>query len=410
MGMGNGPAILGQARAHLTQMVAHLARVNPNAPRLSSLYLRHGSRLGVRGDIAFAQALHETDYFRYGGLVQPEQNNFAGLGATGPGNPGASFATPEEGVIAHLQHLYAYASTAPLPNTMAKVDPRFDLVQRGSAPHLYDLNGRWAVPGEGYGEAIDRILGKILLEPMETEPYAITEAYLDPTSQNRPGPCTPNGCWQGVQGIIVHRTASPTMDAQAIRQYFNDAPDGRYASSQFVLDNAEILQLMPIGEVAYHTSGKNFTHLGIETCEHNWGSPEWAETYRKLVWLVGYLMRMFDLPIEAVTGHYAWDKVNRPYDPTHAGWQQGDSQATGLFSWNQFISDVQDEVRRATTESIPVRVVRTVTEECEPGRLINSTTYVPLRPYTDCLVPGATVTWDEARRTVIVELPPDEEP
>lgn len=122
-------------------------------------------------------------------------------------------------------------------------------------------------------------------------PDGISEAYLDPTSQNRPGPCTSNGCWQGV---IDHRTTSPTMNAQAIRQYFNDAPDERFASSQFVLDNTEILQLMPVGEVAYHTSGKNFTHLGIETCQHNWGTSEWAETYRKLVWLAGYLMRAFD--------------------------------------------------------------------------------------------------------------------
>ncbi len=400
--MSNGPALQGPARATITQMVTHLARINPTAPRLASHYLRHARRLGLRGDIAFAQALHETNYFRYGGLVQPEQNNYAGIGATGPGSPGATFATPEEGVLAHLQHLHAYASTEPLPDDMPKVDPRYDLVNRGSAPGLYDLNGLWAVPGQDYGQRIDRILGEILVEPLEEEPHSITPAYLDPSSQNRPGPCDSNGCWQGVQGIIIHRTASPTMDAMAIRNYFNTAPDGRFASSQFVLDNAQILQLMPVGEVAYHTSGKNYTHLGIETCEHNWGTEAFSETYARLVWLTGHLMRAYGLTIAEVTGHYAWDPVNRPYDPAHPSWRPGDPQATGLLNWNRFVADVE----RAAAREIPIQVIRTVTEECEPGRLIGSTTYVPLRAYTDCLVPNATVTWDDANGRVIVEVPP----
>lgn len=86
--------------------------------------------------------------------MQPEQNNFCGLGATGPNNPGARFETPREGVLAHLQHLYAYASTKPLPNGYLLVDPRFDLVDRGSATTWVGLNGKWAVPGTTYGQSI----------------------------------------------------------------------------------------------------------------------------------------------------------------------------------------------------------------------------------------------------------------
>lgn len=40
----------------------------------------------------------------------------------------------------------------PLDNTC--VDPRFNLVARGIAPNLEDLNGRWAVPGTTYGQDI----------------------------------------------------------------------------------------------------------------------------------------------------------------------------------------------------------------------------------------------------------------
>jgi N-acetylmuramoyl-L-alanine amidase len=74
--------------------------------------------------------------------VNRGQNNFAGIGATGGDVRGASFSTPEEGVLAHLQHLYAYATTNPLPTQYSLVDPRFHLVQRGSAPTWTALNGK----------------------------------------------------------------------------------------------------------------------------------------------------------------------------------------------------------------------------------------------------------------------------
>jgi len=401
-----GTRILGTATALPEQMDSTVRRVNPDAPDLIRLYLRLGPQLGVRGDLALAQAIHETDYFRYGGSVKPEQNNYGGIGATGPDQAGASFSTPEEGVLAHLQHLYAYASTDPLPDGMAKIDPRFDLVQRASARFIGELNGKWAVPGTGYGESVDRILGQILMRPATAEPYAITESYLEVTSQNRPGPCTDSGCWQGVSGIVVHRTASPSMDARAIRNYFNQAPDRRFASSQFVVDNTAILQLMPIGEVAYHTAGRNQSYLGIETCEHNWGTETWPETYRKLVWLTGYLVRAFGLNVGNVTGHFWWDPVNRPYDPTHLGWSPAEGKATGVFEWNQFIADVREEVKEAIApKPVDVHVRKTIDIDCTKGLLINSTTYVPIRPYTSCLAPDASINWDPNGPAVVVDLP-----
>jgi N-acetylmuramoyl-L-alanine amidase len=57
-------------------------------------------------------------------------------------------------VLAHVQHLYAYASKSPIPSTDSKADPRFDLVKRGSATTWQALNGKWAVPGTRYGQLI----------------------------------------------------------------------------------------------------------------------------------------------------------------------------------------------------------------------------------------------------------------
>jgi hypothetical protein len=56
---------------------------------------------------------------------------------------GASFDDQRTGVRAHIQHLKAYASNAPLFQTV--VAPRFHLVARGVAPVLSQLTGRWAI-------------------------------------------------------------------------------------------------------------------------------------------------------------------------------------------------------------------------------------------------------------------------
>jgi N-acetylmuramoyl-L-alanine amidase len=121
-------------------------KANPNAPELAELYVQIGQVYGIRGDAAYAQSVHETGYFRFQGSVKASQNNFAGIGATGKGEA-ATFKTPEEGVLAHIQHLYAFSFTEPLPLQYPLIDPRFDLVQRGSATAWNQLNGKWAVPG-----------------------------------------------------------------------------------------------------------------------------------------------------------------------------------------------------------------------------------------------------------------------
>ncbi|WP_088103452.1 N-acetylmuramoyl-L-alanine amidase [Halalkalibacter urbisdiaboli] len=164
-----GEPIMGASLLSGEEMNAFVKKVNPEAPLLGSLYETEGKRYGIRGDVAFAQAIHETGYFRFGGQVRKEQNNFAGIGATNGGESGASFDTPREGVIAHLQHLYAYASKQPLPPNEKLVDPRFNMVERGSAPTWEQLNGKWAVPGLDYGQKILSIYLKMIMFAKEQE-------------------------------------------------------------------------------------------------------------------------------------------------------------------------------------------------------------------------------------------------
>ncbi len=123
-------------------------------PDLPKLYREEATIEGVDYDIAFCQMCVETDFLRFPGLVQPTQNNFAGL-ADGSGNL-ATFSSARIGVRAQIQHLKAYASTEPL--SREKVDPRFDFVKRGVAPLVDQLSNLWAA---------DPLYGKKILARLE---------------------------------------------------------------------------------------------------------------------------------------------------------------------------------------------------------------------------------------------------
>lgn len=168
--VADSDSILGKPLATPEQCVRYLLEVNPNPEisvtpkQLVSYYYKEGSREGVRPDVAFAQALVETGFFRYGGTVTPDQNNYCGLGTTSTIVKGAYFSNSLLGVRAHIQHLLAYASNRQ-PNEPI-VDPRYSLVRSVYSTNTLntwqDLNGRWAVPGKTYGQNILKIYEAIL--------------------------------------------------------------------------------------------------------------------------------------------------------------------------------------------------------------------------------------------------------
>ncbi len=144
---------------------------------LARYYIIYGDRFGIRADMAWAQMIHETGYGQYGGDVRPEQNNMAGIGATG-GVPGNSWTTAELGVIAQYVHLawyvypehisdpYCVKVTQPVDGPIAVPgDPRH-FVQADGSGHkgnvvtVYDLGAKWAV-STYYGVAVQSISAAI---------------------------------------------------------------------------------------------------------------------------------------------------------------------------------------------------------------------------------------------------------
>ncbi len=121
---------------------------------LARMYLEEGLVEGVRGDVAFAQAIKETGTFSSSDVLL---NNFAGLGhCTGCGH-GDPFKTARDGVRAQIQLLRWLAdpsihSAADFSSQPATLPAGF--MHNGHArPTWQSLGGLWA-PNPQYGDSI----------------------------------------------------------------------------------------------------------------------------------------------------------------------------------------------------------------------------------------------------------------
>jgi Mannosyl-glycoprotein endo-beta-N-acetylglucosaminidase len=159
--------ILGKSVARLPALIQFTTQAHPqvDVARVASGFLRIAAIYGIRGDVAYCQASLETDGFAFGKgtAVTPSQYNYGGLGVTRKGLRGESFPTPEAGVTAFMQHLFAYATPpgTSLPKGEILYDRRFTLVRRGSATTFDALSGKWATDPD-YGQKITNLYARLL--------------------------------------------------------------------------------------------------------------------------------------------------------------------------------------------------------------------------------------------------------
>lgn len=119
-----------------------------NIEEFCQIFYEEAIAENIRPEVAFCQAMKEKGFLQFGHDVKPDQCNFAGLGATGNGVAGNSFASVREGIRAQIQHLKAYATKDSLIN--ACVDSRFNYVKRGSAPYVEWLGKKENPTGDGW--------------------------------------------------------------------------------------------------------------------------------------------------------------------------------------------------------------------------------------------------------------------
>jgi hypothetical protein len=202
--MENKNLIMGLPTVTQEQAEAFLLRSNPNYLNIVRLYYLLGELEGVRPDIALAQAIKETGYFKYGGDVRPEQNNFAGIGAVGGGAEGAVFHTQAHGVLAQIHHLKAYATGGEQKPELLQHSPRAHYIGVSrKSPYVEDLAGKWAVPGyntskyanleaameagDAYGHQIMNIVNAMSKMPVKEPVQEVVEPVKEEPVLREPG-------------------------------------------------------------------------------------------------------------------------------------------------------------------------------------------------------------------------------
>ena len=135
-------------------------------------------------------------------------------------------------------------------------------------------------------------------------PDYVEQDYIPVNDWSRPG--TP---LEDINAVVIHYVGNPGTTARANRNYFASLASGKegtYASSHFVVGlEGEVVQCVPLTEVAYASNGRNGDTVSIEVCHPDETGEFSPVTYRRCVELTAWLCREFKLDPETdVIRHY----------------------------------------------------------------------------------------------------------
>jgi hypothetical protein len=177
-----------------------------------ALYVTEAAAEGVRGDLAFAQAIHETGWFTNSDTAR---DNFAGIAHPDGTTAGYAFDDVATGVRAHIQLLKKYAAGNDTPLTHPEVAP----TAAAQADTWEQLTGTWATD-PGYWTALSRVYDDMLTatgtNPPTTRPAGSSADCPTPAGpaegdafEGSPG----NVPLARVQSITVHQQIAGQVDA-----------------------------------------------------------------------------------------------------------------------------------------------------------------------------------------------------
>lgn len=129
-----------------------------------------------------------------------------------------------------------------------------------------------------------------------------TEDYLTLNEYSRPGEPL-----ERVDNIFVHYTANVATSAAQNRSYFEQLKDTheRHASAHFIIGyEGEILQVIPLNEIACAVQTRNYDSISIECCYLAEDGSFTQETYESLIDLLAWLLWTYDLKPEDILRHY----------------------------------------------------------------------------------------------------------
>lgn len=160
---------------------------------IAEVYWKYGKITGIRPDVLYAQAAHETNFGKYTGVVSPEQNNWAGIkraNATGDKiTDHESFATADDGVRGHFNHMSAYTGTFSVGDPHDRYYTVLSLPWAGTIEYVEELSTKWA-PSSTYHTKIVQFLEEIKSTVVVPEPEPETEP-VEPDPVIEPDPVEP---------------------------------------------------------------------------------------------------------------------------------------------------------------------------------------------------------------------------
>ncbi len=154
--------------------------------------------------------------------------------------------------------------------------------------------------GTGMWFGVHEIRQKARREPVD--PPEIQEDYLTENPYSRPGEKL-----EKVKNIFIHYTANPGTSAKQNRNYFENLKDTQEtsASAHFIIGyDGEIIQCIPLEEIAYAVKKRNYDSISIECCHLSEDGKFTDAAYESLLHLTDWLLYEYDLQPKDVLRHY----------------------------------------------------------------------------------------------------------
>lgn len=149
-----------------------------------------------------------------------------------------------------------------------------------------------------------------------------TENFLTPNEYSRPGDPL-----EKIDNIFVHYTANQGTSAAQNRSYFEQQKDvhDRSVSAHFIIGyEGEIIQCVPLDEIAYAVQTRNEDSISIECCFLDADGSFTQETYDSLISLLAWLAQAYDLETDDILRHYDCGGKKCPlyYTENPGKWEQ----------------------------------------------------------------------------------------
>lgn len=167
---------------------------------IALLYWDYGLLTGLRPEVLYAQAAVETNFGRFDNRIPTDFNNWAGIKtAEADGNSTEDheiFATPEEGVRAHYNHMAAYIGLQPVGEPHGRYFVAIAQPWAGTVQYVEDLSSKWTPLPDYHVYITD------LIEQMSAIPPA--DPVLPPTDSQQPTVPAESGATANTNKVVVN--------------------------------------------------------------------------------------------------------------------------------------------------------------------------------------------------------------